>query len=213
MSREPLRPAASLCPVVPLAFRLPLLTAPPFPAHPRSWRRGNASSRRGSRGRARRRRRRPRSGTGAPGRVVRSYQGSGGRGGLGLPGLTRAHLFPGRVIAPKKARIVQQQKLKKVSGACERRGKGPGGGEGRRLAPGPGGPPLRPLRRGYPHVTYRSPGLAAARPDVQKVFSRHLSRSGRSALVGVGRGGGVAKWKRRLCGEAALRALAAPISS
>ena len=40
----------------------------------------------------------------------------GGAGDPGLPGLTRVRLFPGRVIAPKKARIVQQRKLKKVSG-------------------------------------------------------------------------------------------------
>lgn len=33
----------------------------------------------------------------------------------GLSGLTRVRLSPGRVIAPKKAHIVQQQKLKKVS--------------------------------------------------------------------------------------------------
>ncbi|KAK2500571.1 hypothetical protein MC885_020958, partial [Smutsia gigantea] len=31
----------------------------------------------------------------------------------------------GRVIAPKKARIVQQRKLQKVSGACEARGMEP----------------------------------------------------------------------------------------
>lgn len=38
--------------------------------------------------------------------------------GLGRPGLTRACLLPpGRVIAPKKARVVQQRKLKKVSGS------------------------------------------------------------------------------------------------
>jgi hypothetical protein len=54
---------------------------------------------------------------------VRSGPGSGGRrrAVLGVSGLMRARLSPGRVIAPKKARIVQQRKLKKVSGA--------GGGE------------------------------------------------------------------------------------
>uniref|UniRef100_K9IW72 Uncharacterized protein n=1 Tax=Desmodus rotundus TaxID=9430 RepID=K9IW72_DESRO len=36
----------------------------------------------------------------------------------------------GRVIAPKKARIVQQQKLKKVSGACRARGMDLGGERG-----------------------------------------------------------------------------------
>lgn len=39
-----------------------------------------------------------------------------GEVGLGRPDLTRVCLPPGRVIAPKKARIVQQRKLKKVSG-------------------------------------------------------------------------------------------------
>lgn len=39
----------------------------------------------------------------------------GGEVGPRFSGLTRAHLSPGLVIAPKKARIVQQQKLKKVS--------------------------------------------------------------------------------------------------
>lgn len=38
-----------------------------------------------------------------------------GEVGPGLPGLTRVRHSPGRVIAPKKARIVQQRKLKKVS--------------------------------------------------------------------------------------------------
>ena len=33
----------------------------------------------------------------------------------GISSLMKAHPSPGRVIAPKKARIVQQQKLKKVS--------------------------------------------------------------------------------------------------
>lgn len=39
-----------------------------------------------------------------------------GEVGPGLPDLMRAPLSPGRVIAPKKARVVQQRKLKKVSG-------------------------------------------------------------------------------------------------
>lgn len=46
---------------------------------------------------------------------MRSGPGSGGRrrAVLGVSGLMRARLSPGRVIAPKKARIVQQRKLKK----------------------------------------------------------------------------------------------------
>ncbi|XP_029772466.1 leydig cell tumor 10 kDa protein homolog [Suricata suricatta] len=48
---------------------------------------------------------------------------------------TRGPRKGGRVIAPKKARIVQQQKLKKVRGACEE----PGGGDGRRMEPAVGG--------------------------------------------------------------------------
>ena len=39
-------------------------------------------------------------------------------------GLTRARFSPGRVIAPKKARIVQQQQLKKVSAGVPRVGDG-----------------------------------------------------------------------------------------
>lgn len=62
---------------------------------------------------------------------MRSGPGAAGRGGdPRLPGLTRAPLSPGRVIAPKKARIVQQQKLKKVSGACRARGMDLGGERG-----------------------------------------------------------------------------------
>lgn len=51
----------------------------------------------------------------------------GGEVDPGLPGLTRVRPFPGRVIAPKKARIVLQRKLKKVSGGVWGE---PGGGRG-----------------------------------------------------------------------------------
>lgn len=84
VSREPLRPASPLYPIVPCAFRLRLRTAPPFPAHPKSWRRDSASSRHGSRRRAKQLQRPP-SAAGVRGRVVRNCQGSGGRGGPRAP--------------------------------------------------------------------------------------------------------------------------------
>ena len=41
-----------------------------------------------------------------------------------ISSLTRARFSPGRVIAPKKARIVQQQQLKKVSAGVQQVGDG-----------------------------------------------------------------------------------------
>lgn len=93
-------------------------------------------------------------------------------------------LFLGRVIAPKKARIVQQRKLKKVSGGLRAAKEGawkPGGG-GQRMVPGPGGGTWRtqlsesqflstPVPWVPEHHVPRSAGLGGARPDAQRVFS------------------------------------------
>ncbi|XP_063472554.1 leydig cell tumor 10 kDa protein homolog isoform X1 [Symphalangus syndactylus] len=69
VSRELLRFSAPLYPMVPCAFRLRLLTAPPLPLCAGPWRRGSASSRRTNPQRARQQRR-PLKRIGAQGKAV-----------------------------------------------------------------------------------------------------------------------------------------------
>lgn len=159
-----------------------MLTAPPFPAHAPSWRRGSASSRRGSRGRAKQRQR-PRSGTRARGRVVRSCQGSGERGGPGAPRPYASASLPRSCDRPQEgahcaAAEAQEGEWELASGegrSLEARG-------GRRMVPGPGGGTWRtqlsesqflstPVPWVAEHHVPHSAGLGGARPDAQRVFS------------------------------------------